>query len=159
MTDEAASAEHSGIHTIPPIVLLAALVAAFALDWAWPTRVGLPDVLRWIIGSALIVVPLLVMLSVLAAFRHAGSDYDVRRVPNGLVTGGAFRYSRNPGYVMMIGFGAGVGLLANNPWIFLALVPAILIIHIRVVLREEAVLEKRFGEDYLAYQRRVRRWI
>ena len=94
-----------------------------------------------------------------AAFRRAGSEYDVRRVPQGLVTTGAFRYSRNPGYVLMIAFCAGIGLAANNPWVFLALVPAIFIVHYRVVLREEAVLEKQFGEDYLEYQRRVRRWI
>ena len=151
--------EHSGIRTIPPVVLLAALAVAFLLDWVWPTRVAMPEVLRWIVGGALIVLPFLVAPSVLAAFRRAGSDYDVRRVPRGLVTEGAFKYSRNPGYVLMIGFGAGVGLLADNPWVFLALVPAIVIIHYRVVLREEAVLEKAFGEDYLAYQRRVRRWI
>ena len=75
------------------------------------------------------------------------------------MTGGAFRYSRNPGYVLMVVFSSGIGLVTNNPWVFLALVPAIMVVHYRVVLREEAVLEKQFGQDYLDYQRRVRRWI
>lgn len=151
--------EDTGIRIIPPFVFLAALAVAFLLDWLWPSRVGLPDFLRWLIGGAFIVAPFLILPSVFAAFRRAGSEYDVRRVPQGLVTTGAFRYSRNPGYVLMIAFCAGIGLAANNPWVFLALVPAIFIVHYRVVLREEAVLEKQFGEDYLEYQRRVRRWI
>jgi protein-S-isoprenylcysteine O-methyltransferase Ste14 len=149
----------TGIRIIPPLVFLASIAAAFLLDWLWPARVGLPDVLRWVLGAALIVAPFLVLPSIMAAFRRAGSEYDVRRVPRRLVTGGAFRYSRNPGYVLMAGFCAGVGLAANNPWVFLAVVPAILVVHYSVVLKEEAVLEKEFGEDYLQYKRRVRRWI
>ncbi len=151
--------DHTGIRIIPPFVFVAALAIAFCLDWLWPARVGLPDILRWLIGAILIVAPFLVLPSVFAAFRRAGSEYDVRRVPGGLVTEGAFRYSRNPGYVLMVGFCAGVGLAANNPWVFLALVPAILVVHYSVVLKEEAVLEKQFGQDYLDYKRRVRRWI
>jgi protein-S-isoprenylcysteine O-methyltransferase Ste14 len=151
--------EETGIRIIPPLVFLAGLAVAFGLDWLWPARVSLPDILRWLIGGVLIAAPFLVLPSIMAAFRRAGSEYDVRRVPGGLVTGGAFRYSRNPGYVLMVGFCAGIGLAASNPWVFLALVPAILVVHYSVVLKEEAVLEKQFGEDYLQYKRRVRRWI
>lgn len=150
---------HTGIRIIPPFVFLIALAAAFLLDWIVPAPVVIPDLLRWPIGILLVAAPFVLAPGIFAAFRRAGSEYDVRRVPQGLVTGGAFRFSRNPGYLAMIGFCAGVGLLADNPWVFLTLVPAILVIHYRVVLREEAVLEKQFGEVYLEYQRRVRRWI
>jgi protein-S-isoprenylcysteine O-methyltransferase Ste14 len=151
--------EDTGIRVIPPFVLLGALALAFILDWIWPSRVGLPDIVRWVLGAFLIVVPFLILPSVLALFRRTGSHYDVRRVPQALVTEGVFRFTRNPGYVLGVAFCAGVGLAANNPWVFLALVPAIVILHYSVILREEVVLENKFGEDYLEYKRRVRRWI
>lgn len=153
------SAGDTGIRIFPPIVLLAALIAAFVLDWIWPSRVGLPDSVRLVIGIALIATPFIFFPSVFAAFRRAGAEFDVRRIPEGLVTEGLYRYSRNPGYLIFIAFTAGIALVANNPWIFLTLVPAILVLHVSVVLPEEAVLENRFGEDYLEYKRRVRRWI
>ena len=152
-------ANDTGIWIIPPFVLLGALVVAFLIDWAWPTRVGLPDSLRLILGAILILAPFVIMPSVIMSFRRVGVHYDVRKAPTALVTDGAFRYTRNPGYVLGITFGAGVGFVANNPWVFLCLVPALAIIHYGVILKEEAVLENRFGEVYLDYRRRVRRWI
>lgn len=151
--------EDTGIRVFPPLVCIGALILGFLLDWAWPSQVGLPDIARWVIGGFLIALPFVILPSVLSAFHRAGQHYDVRRVPTRLVTGGPFRYSRNPGYMLAIGFCAGIGLVANNPWVFLAIVPAMIVLHYTVVLREEAVLEKQFGEDYLEYRRRVRRWI
>ncbi len=160
MTDAQDQAlQDTGIRIIPPFVLLAALILAFGLDWLSPSRVGLPDAVRWALGAILIVAPFIILPSVLASFRRAGQHYDVRRVPRSLVTEGAFRFTRNPGYVLGVAFCAGIGLIANNPWVFLALVPALAILHYTVVLSEEAVLEKQFGEDYLEYKQRVRRWI
>ncbi len=150
---------HSGIRVIPPFILVPALLIALVLDWIWPSRVGLPDALRWLIGFCLLVSPFLFLPSIVAAFRRAQTGFDVRQVPQSLVTEGLYRYSRNPIYVLLIAFTAGVGLIINNPWIFLTLVPAIAFLHVAVVLPEEAVLENRFGQDYLDYKRRVRRWI
>lgn len=151
--------EDTGIRVYPPVVLLAALVLAFGLDWIWPSRVGVPDIARFVIGGGLIALFFLAIPSIAASFRRAGVAFDVRRVPHGLVTDGLYRYSRNPGYVLGIAFCAGVGLVSNNPWVFLTLAGAIAVIHVAVVLREEEVLENRFGEDYLDYKRRVRRWL
>lgn len=159
MNGETGDSTDTGIRIIPPLVLLAALAAAFVLDWLWPTKVGLPDVLRWVFGVPLIAAPFLIMPSVFRAFHRAGAHYDVRKSTGELVTEGAFRFTRNPGYVLGIAFCVGIGLVANNPWVVACLVPAIAVLHFGVVLREEAVLANRFGEDYLAYRRRVRRWI
>lgn len=160
MTDRSqALPDGTGIRVFPPVVLVIALAAAFALDWAWPSRVGLPDVARRILGVALIILPIVVMPMVLAAFRRVGAAFDVRRVPAGLATDGPYRFSRNPGYLAGVAFCAGIGLLADNPWAFLTLVGGLAFIHVTVVLPEEALLENRFGEVYLDYKRRVRRWL
>jgi protein-S-isoprenylcysteine O-methyltransferase Ste14 len=52
----------------------------------------------------------------------------------------------------------GLSLVFNAVWPLLTLVPSLLLLHWGVVLREERYLEGKFGEAYLAYKRRVRRW-
>ena len=151
--------KQSGIRVIPPLVILGAIVIASIIDWLAPLGFGLPRMVRWIFAAILIVAPLAAVPSILAAFARARSAYDVRVVPKGLVTEGLFRYSRNPGYVAMLVIGLGLAILFDDPWALLALVPAFFIIHREVVLKEEAILQREFGEEYRQYVRHVRRWI
>ena len=53
----------------------------------------------------------------------------------------------------------GIGIVADNIWVFPALGAAIAYLHYTVVVAEERHLESQFGEDYRAYKRRVRRWL
>ena len=80
------------------------------------------------------------------------------RSPGGLVTSGVFSFSRNPIYLFFFSLAAGTFLIAGNPfflaWIFL-FVP---VVHSQV-LAEEKFLESRFGDEYRAYRKRVRRYL
>ena len=149
----------TGIRMIPPLVFLAAFLIAWLVHSLFPLGLGLPTALRWVLGAILILGPLAIIPSLFTLFRRAGSDYDVRKVPKGLVTEGLFRWSRNPGYVALIVLGVGVAILFDNLWILVLMVPATLIVHREVVLKEEALLEREFGEEYRRYKSRVRRWI
>jgi protein-S-isoprenylcysteine O-methyltransferase Ste14 len=51
-----------------------------------------------------------------------------------------------------------VALLANRLWPLLLLVPVLVVIRWYVIAREEAYLTRRFGQPYLDYCTRVRRW-
>jgi protein-S-isoprenylcysteine O-methyltransferase Ste14 len=76
-----------------------------------------------------------------------------------LCTAGPFQYSRNPIYVgdWLILAGSSVGLHTLWPvW----LAPIVWAgIRYGVIRHEEAHLLSRFGEEYRAYQARVRRWL
>jgi protein-S-isoprenylcysteine O-methyltransferase Ste14 len=50
-------------------------------------------------------------------------------------------------------------LLINALWILVLVVPLLVVIQRGVIAREEAYLERKFGEDYLRYKARVRRWV
>ena len=81
-----------------------------------------------------------------------------RPVPR-LSTEGPFRYSRNPSYLALAMIYAGVASLRNSLWAMLLLAPAVMVMHREVIGREERYLERAFGEEYLAYKRKVRRWV
>jgi protein-S-isoprenylcysteine O-methyltransferase Ste14 len=53
----------------------------------------------------------------------------------------------------------GIATLANALWAILPLPGALLVLRRGVIEREERYLEGKFGEEYLRYKERVRRWI
>lgn len=76
-----------------------------------------------------------------------------------IVTDGLFRFSRNPIYVSDLLLYVGLSL-ALNTWWALALTPVlVLIMNVGVIAREEAYLERKFGNEYLRYKQQVRRWL
>ena len=76
-----------------------------------------------------------------------------------LVQDGPFRYSRNPGYLSLTMLYAGIAILRNALWAILLGPLVLYVIQREVIEREERYLERTFGEEYLAYKRRVRRWV
>ncbi len=90
--------------------------------------------------------------------RHATSGNPYKE-STAIVDTGPFRLSRNPMYLTVAVLQAALGLLFNNVWVLLMLVPALIAIHYVVVLGEEAYLEAKFGDAYLDYKSHVRRWM
>jgi protein-S-isoprenylcysteine O-methyltransferase Ste14 len=70
-----------------------------------------------------------------------------------------FRYSRNPIYVSDAMIYAGIAVLRNSLWAIVLLPLAMFAIQREVMGREERYLERIFGEEYLEYKARVRRWV
>src|SRR5213078_4684892 len=64
-----------------------------------------------------------------------------------------------PMYVGMAALYVGGTLLLNDPWPLAFLPIVITLVQWRVIAREEAYLERRFGDEYRTYKARVRRWI
>jgi protein-S-isoprenylcysteine O-methyltransferase Ste14 len=92
-------------------------------------------------------------------FRSAGTTIEPQGRPGVLVEDGVFALTRNPMYLAGAVILAGVAVLlgAATPPV---LVPLYLAASARWFIRaEERVLEERFGDLYLGYRRRVRRWL
>jgi protein-S-isoprenylcysteine O-methyltransferase Ste14 len=76
-----------------------------------------------------------------------------------LVTRGPYRITRNPMYLALtIGY-VGLALALGQPWSLLFLPLPVWVMHAKVIPFEEATLTRVFGDEYLAYQKRVPRWI
>ena len=79
--------------------------------------------------------------------------------PTRLVVVGLYRFVRNPMYVGVLGVVLGWSLVAGSP--LLAIYAALLAVgfHLRVVLYEEPVLQRQFGDDWTRYRAGVNRWL
>jgi len=89
---------------------------------------------------------------------RAGGSAGMEVPPERIITTGPYRYTRNPMYLGHLIFLAGLAILFWSWFAVILLVLRALWFH-RRVLRDEARLEKKFGEPYAAYRRRAKRWI
>ena len=142
----------------PPLIYLAFLVAAFLLSLPWPLALGLGD---WRHAGALAMFALgaAVAIAAMRSFRAAGTSFNVYKPDTALLTEGVFRYSRNPLYVSVSLAYLSIAVATDSGWALLLLAPALAVVRYGVIAREEAYLAAKFGADYEAYRRSVRRWL
>ncbi len=109
-------------------------------------------------GWALLVISLLIVWVAQGQMAHSwriGIDEENR---SELVTHGLFRFSRNPIFLGILMANLGLFLVIPNTFTLLIFVVSFISIHTQVRL-EEAFLRKSFGEQYMSYSDKVRRWL
>jgi protein-S-isoprenylcysteine O-methyltransferase Ste14 len=77
---------------------------------------------------------------------------------NELITNGMFKYSRNPIFLFMDMYFVGIMLIYPNVVFILLAIGVIAGVHLQI-LREEEFLLKKFGEKYIEYKNKTRRYI
>lgn len=92
-------------------------------------------------------------------FARAGTNIIPFTESSALVTEGVFARSRNPMYTGMVLALSGAALLLNGLLAWLVVPAFVAIIRGYFITNEERLMEETFGEDYLSYKSRVRRWI
>jgi protein-S-isoprenylcysteine O-methyltransferase Ste14 len=146
------------IRIVPPLVYLAGLVAGLIVT-AWiPTRVVAGSI-AWPIGTVLVLCGIALAASAISRFSSSGTTIRPDRAASQLVIAGPYRLSRNPMYVGLAAIYLGIAIGAQSLWALLLLPIVLGIIQRRVIEREEAFLERRFGAAYRDYKARVRRWL
>jgi protein-S-isoprenylcysteine O-methyltransferase Ste14 len=155
----APSTDHAEVVVLPPVLHAGAIVlGSVAKHWLGGTV--LPDRnLRLGLGVALLVLGFTGTALFVRSFRRTGQEPSPHTPTPALSFDGLFRFTRNPVYISLACVQAGLGIVRDDPWTVGLLVPVMVVMHYGVVLREEAYLEAKFGEEYLAYKRRVRRWL
>jgi protein-S-isoprenylcysteine O-methyltransferase Ste14 len=143
---------------IPPIWLTLALVTMWLLHRFFPIM-EFGGRWRFYTGGLLAVGGILIAATSAGAFRKAGTSVIPFERSTALVTGGFYRYTRNPMYLGMVLLLLGIALMLGSVSAFLPIAVFIGIIQSRFIVGEERFLESIFGEQYLAYKRQVRRWL
>jgi protein-S-isoprenylcysteine O-methyltransferase Ste14 len=142
----------------PPVVYLASIGLGLLVHWFWPVRVfaasvGMP------IGVLLVLAAIALFISCVRTFRNADTPVPGNRPTTTIVRSGPYRFSRNPIYLAFTIFQVGLALWVNSLAVLLAVFPALALMMLVVIPREERYLETRFPAEYLRYKHAVRRWL
>ena len=147
----------------PPLAWALAVTAGLALDWLVPLPFLPADLaagwpVGWL-GALVFALALALAIWAIVTMTRAGSNVPTNRPTTTIVESGPYRFTRNPIYIGMILGQTGLAIGFNSVWILAMLVPFYFVIRYGVIAREEAYLERKFGEVYLAYKSHVRRWL
>jgi protein-S-isoprenylcysteine O-methyltransferase Ste14 len=143
----------------PPLAWALAVIAGFGLDWLVPLPFLPHELPAGWLGAMVFVLALALAGWAITTIIKAGSNVPTNRPSTTIVEGGPYRFTRNPIYLGMFGGQVGLAIAFDNLWQLLMLVPFALVIRYGVVAREEAYLERKFGDVYRGYLLRVRRWL
>jgi protein-S-isoprenylcysteine O-methyltransferase Ste14 len=153
------TAETAQVIIRPPLAWGLAVVVGLALNWLMPLPflpAGLPA--GWL-GAMVFVVALALFVWAIVTITRAGSNVPTNLPTTIIVESRPYRFTRNPIYLGMFLGLIGLAIAFDNLWLLVMLVPFALVIRYGVVAREEAYLERKFGDAYRGYRSRVRRWL
>lgn len=147
-----------GIRVHPPLIFGSSILCGMGLNHLHAIPIpGIED--GRLAGGILISIAIAIAFWALIGFYRADTDVRPDRPDSALVTSGPYRFSRNPLYLVLALVQVTASLWLNSLWVLLLAPVSMLIIHFYAVRREERYLEQLFGQDYLDYKQRVRRWL
>ena len=143
----------------PPLIAISLVLIAWAADrYWWALSIG--DI-SWTrsVGYVLLVSSLiLIIVSALPFWAHKTS-LEPWEPTSTIIQSGVYRFSRNPIYLAFCVASGGTGFVLNSLWVLGSVLPLVLVYRFAIIEREESYLERKFGQHYLDYKSRVRRWI
>ena len=152
--------DSAGVKFPPPLIFLAFLLSGYLLgQQVGPESLGLPVDIRRGIAFVLVIMGLLVDGVAVASLRRKGTAPEPWKPTSALVDTGLFAMSRNPIYLGFTLTYGGFAVAMDSAIALGLLLPLLIVIDRFVIAREEAYLERQFGETYRQYKQKVRRWL
>jgi len=152
----------AAVRIFPPAVPLLTVIIGIGLNRLWP--IGAPFEFeapgRYWIGGAIVVSAVLGLgLWSVVLVRKSGQSENPWKPTTQIIRSGPFRITRNPMYLQMVLVCLGFAVALMNLWIVILTPVCAWLLQRLAILPEEIYLERKFGEAYLDYKRRVRRWL
>ena len=144
----------------PPVLFLLCLIAGSIVHrWrpraiaAYPFEIGL--------GAGCVLIAIAFTFGSLAfrEMRRHRTPIEPWEEPRRLVTSGPFRFSRNPLYVTLVASQLAIAIMVNSRWLLASAAMLVVLLDRIIIVREEAILGRMFGDAYRDYKVRVRRWL
>ena len=122
--------DHPNVLVFPPLLYTGTLVVSLLLQWfkpwylphGWPVR---------IVGIGLIVAAAALGIWGERTLKRGGTNVNPREPTLAIVSGGPYRFTRNPLYLALVGLYLGITLAVGTAWPLVFLVPVLVVTHYR----------------------------
>jgi protein-S-isoprenylcysteine O-methyltransferase Ste14 len=143
---------------LPPTYFNISALSMIILHFVIPVKKLVPAPYNFF-GIILILLVLIMNIWASNFFKKKNTTIKPFQESDVLVTEGLFKFSRHPMYLGMVIGLIGLFILLGSTTPLLVIPIFVWLITNRFIFHEEKALEKKFGEDYVNYRKKVRRWI
>jgi protein-S-isoprenylcysteine O-methyltransferase Ste14 len=149
--------DNPGMPVKPPLIFVFATAVGVGVHALWPVSARPAG---WaVFGIAFCVMAAVLMQWALNEFRRHKTAVLPWKSTRVILERGPFTFTRNPIYLGFALFQMGLGFWTDRLAVVLLVIPAVAATNRFVIAYEEAYLERKFGDVYLRYKERVRRWM
>lgn len=153
------SADVPDIVVLPPVLVGGTLLIGLGIHYFVWTITLLPVVPARAGGLAVFVASGVLAHRAHRAMQRVGTNVLPTQPTLALAQDGPYNRTRNPLYLAALGVALGVSLWVDGLFPLILLIPMSIVLHVGIVLREEAYLRRKFGSAYEAYCQAVPRWL
>jgi protein-S-isoprenylcysteine O-methyltransferase Ste14 len=143
---------------MPTNYFIALLIIMIGLHFIFPIKKIIYPPITYL-GFLFIILGIILNLWTDRLFKQMNTTVKPYLNPTKLITIGPFRISRHPMYLGMASILLGVALNHGTVSTFITPAMFIILMEILFIPYEENNLVNVFGEDYMTYKQKVRRWI
>ena len=150
-----------GVYVPPPLVYAACFLLSFLLQGYFTIRSAFffHSKAANVIGMIIIIFGLLLAIPALRQFFKTKNTIVLIKPANSLQTTGIYSRTRNPMYLSLLLIYLGMAFIFGNWWTLILVPLLFILVTYRIIMPEERYLGRAFGEEYVAYKSRVRRWL
>jgi protein-S-isoprenylcysteine O-methyltransferase Ste14 len=147
----------AGMKIHPPLLAAGLLAATLILHFILPEN----RTVDWhhVIGLLMVAIGTGVCVFPAAVFQAHDTTKNPYGEPATFVVQSPYTFTRNPMYLGLTTVLAGLAIFFGSIVMLVAPAAFVFVIDGKVVPREEETMERLFGQQYLDYKMRVRRWL
>jgi protein-S-isoprenylcysteine O-methyltransferase Ste14 len=150
--------DHAGVVTHPPVFYIIATIIGLGVDYIYPLSFEFQGNEKTA-GIVFVILGTLITALEFKMFASKKQSPSVHASVSEVYQSGIFAYSRNPIYLGVMLWMISGALFYDKLWILIMVGPLVIFMNKVVIEKEEAYLSHKFGDDYLNYMKKVRRWI
>jgi len=152
--------DHAQVKTIPPLIPLFFIILGWLIQkYIYAINIPISHEIQMIIAYIMMAVATILFSFSLYFFVKTKQNPEPHTPTNSLYTGGIFKITRNPIYLGFLIAQVVVAIKLDNLYILLFIPLVLWVVNKWVIEPEETYLEKLFGQQYLDYKNKVRRWL
>jgi len=152
--------DHPGVYMPPPLIYVLIFLTAVFIQRVMPIDNSLFHyTLTKVIGVVLVLISLFFLVRSLRQFFQSKNTVVTIMPATSLQTNGIYGITRNPMYLGLALVYLAISCFIGSWWNIILFPLLQLIIQEYVIKREEKYLQHRFGQEYLGYKSKVRRWL